>query len=465
MSSSTADSTAGFTDLPGLLQLGAARIARAVADGQASALELCDAAIAAIEVRDATLNAVVVRDFERARAQARAADARRARGEQAPLLGVPMTVKESFNVAGLPTSWGLPPFRDYRPREDAVAVQRLKAAGAVLLGKTNVAAALADWQSDNPVYGRTVHPLDATRTPGGSSGGSAAAVAAGLVPLELGSDLMGSIRVPAAFCGIYGHKPSLGLVPMRGHNFPGTEGPPSELLAVGGPLARSAADLGLALDVLAGADAPEAIAWRLALPAPRHGGEVRRHRVLLLTGHPVAPVAAELHEALEAAAGRLAQAGASVARSSPLLPDLAQVHGTYQDIVLTLLAALDPASGRSALDAHGWIGLMMRRGQLRAQWRALFEAFDAVLCPAFGCAAFEHQREPDWQARTLTIDGQPTPYAAQSAWASLASLAGLPATVAPLGHNAAGLPLAAQIIGPYLEDRTPIALAGWLGEG
>ena len=192
---------------------GAGELAAAIATGRLSALEACDAAIRRIEARDAAINAVVVRDFERAREQARERDLRRARGERGPLLGVPMTVKESFDVAGLPTHWGLLPFRDHRPREDALAVARLKAAGAVILGKTNVPPALADWQATNPIHGRTVNPHDPTRSPGGSSGGSAAALASGMVPLELGSDIGGSIRVPAHFCGVFGHKPSFGLLP------------------------------------------------------------------------------------------------------------------------------------------------------------------------------------------------------------------------------------------------------------
>ena len=206
----------------------------ALACREVSALELCDAAIARIEQRDAAINAVVVRDFERARDQARAADAALAAGERRPLLGVPMTVKESFNVAGLPTTWGFERARDLRPTEDAVAVARLKAAGAVILGKTNVPVALGDWQSVNPLYGRSSHPLDAKRTPGGSSGGAAAALAAGMVALELGSDIGGSIRVPAHFCGVFGHKPSHDLLPARGHDFPGfPSGAPSPVAVIG----------------------------------------------------------------------------------------------------------------------------------------------------------------------------------------------------------------------------------------
>src|SRR5215472_13728873 len=216
----------------------------ALAKRDISARELLDAAISRIERLDGKINAVVVRDFDRARAAADAADAALARGERRPLLGLPMTVKEQFNIVGLPTTWGNPNFRDWRPEADALVVQRLKSAGAVILGKTNVPIRLGDWQSYNEVYGTTNNPWNLDRTPGGSSGGSAAALAAGFVPLEFGSDIGGSLRAPAHFCGVFSHKPSLDLVPQRGAGPPQTPvGPVRGDLAVIGPMARSAADL------------------------------------------------------------------------------------------------------------------------------------------------------------------------------------------------------------------------------
>ncbi|MBA3810962.1 MAG: amidase, partial [Caulobacteraceae bacterium] len=246
----------------------AGELAAALAERKVSAVELLEAAVERIERLDGAINAVVVRDFDRAREAAKAADAALARGERRPLLGVPMTVKEAHNVAGLPTTWGLVAYKDWIAPTDSVGVARLKAAGAVILGKTNIPPLLADWQSGNPVYGRTNHPLDAARTPGGSSGGSAAALAAGMVPLEFGSDIGGSIRVPAAFCGVFGHKPSYDLIPERGHAPPGLDGVPA-VLGVIGPMARSAADLALALDILAGPDDDQAVGYRLDLKAPR----------------------------------------------------------------------------------------------------------------------------------------------------------------------------------------------------
>src|SRR5947209_4112536 len=210
----------------------------ALARREISALELTNAAIARIEALDGKLNAVVVRDFDNARAAAVAADQALAGGERKPLLGIPMTVKEAFNVAGLPTTWGLPSAKGRLVADDALAVQRLKAAGAIILGKTNVPLMLADWQSYNDVYGTTNNPWDVGCTPGGSSGGAAASLAAGFVPLELGSDIGGSLRAPAHFCGVYAHKPTHSVVPLRGHTPPTRPPLPREVdLAVAGPMA------------------------------------------------------------------------------------------------------------------------------------------------------------------------------------------------------------------------------------
>ena len=444
-----------------LASVDATELVGALARREVSALELCDAAILRIERRDVEVNAVVVRDFERARDQARAADVALAAGERRPLLGLPMTVKESFNVAGLPTTWGFERARDLRPTEDAVAVTRLKAAGAVILGKTNVPVGLADWQSVNPIHGRTLHPLDPKRTPGGSSGGAAAALAAGMVALELGSDIGGSIRVPAHFCGVFGHKPSHGLLPSRGHDFPGfPSGAPSPL-AVIGPLARSARDLGLALDVLAGPDVDQAAAYRLELPPPRREC-MADARVLVFTAHPSARTSDEVSAAVQAAADGLARAGATVQDGIALLPDLASLHRVYLAALLTLMTRGMPGGTAPVISAHEWLGLLDVRARLQAHCREVFAAWDVVLMPAFGTAAFEHVDEPEWSRRVLPIDGQATPYGDQTAWAGLASFIGLPATVAPFATTPDGLPIGVQIVGPHLCDRTTIAAAGWL---
>jgi amidase len=368
-----------------------------------------------------------------------------------------MTVKEAFDVAGLPTTWGLEPFKDWIASEDAVVVTRLKAAGAVIVGKTNVPPNLADWQSVNPIYGRTNNPHDLTRSPGGSSGGSAAALAAGMVPLEFGSDIGGSIRIPSAFCGVFGHKPSYGLVPGRGHQPPGVTGlsPP---LNVVGPMARSVADLELALDVTAGPADAEAQGYRLDLPAPRHE-RVADFRVLMLPSHPLAPVEAEIHAALEVLAKSLAAAGAKVAWSSPLVPDLAASHRTYLAILLTALSRGAPPSP-NALSAQAYLDALDGQAAIRRQWAALFAEFDIVIAPTLGTVAFPHfDPSVDWPGRKLTINGEPAPFGDQLAWVGVATLANLPATAVPIGKTREALPIGAQLIGPYLGDRTSLALA------
>jgi amidase len=434
---------------------GAAELAAALAARKVGAVELFEAAVARIEQADGLINAVVVRDFDRARLAAQAADAALARGEHAPLLGVPMTVKEAFNVAGLPTTWGLESARDWIADADATIVMRLKAAGAVILGKTNVPPNLADWQSANSVYGRTVNPHDHARSPGGSSGGSAAALAAGMVPLEFGSDIGGSIRVPSAFCGVCGHKPSYGLVPSRGHSPPGLDGLPPALNVVG-PMARNVADLELALSLTAGPDAEEAVGYCLALPAPRHE-RLADFRVLILDAHPMAPVDGEIRAAIRGLADRLANAGAQVADQTSLLPDLAEAHANYVRMLLTALSYGAPPSPEIP-SAHAWLDMQNTQLRLRRRWAALFEAFDVVVAPTLGMVAFPHM-DGDWQERRVMIDGQPQPFADQLAWAGLTTYPNLPATAVPLGRTAAGLPIGVQILGPYLEDRTSLAFA------
>lgn len=434
----------------------ASGLAAALAAGTVSAVELLDAAVARIEATDGPINAVVVRDFERASTTAKAADAALARGERRPLLGVPMTVKEAHNVAGLPTTWGSPAFKDWIAPEDSLGVSRLKAAGAIIIGKTNVPPFLADWQTDNPVYGRTNHPLDPERTPGGSSGGGAAALAAGMTPLEFGSDIGGSIRVPSAFCGVYGHKPSYGLIPQRGHAPPGTDGADS-VLGVIGPMARSAEDLALALGILAGPDAMEGVGYKLHLPAPRRD-RLADFRVLIIDHHPVAALDREIAAALDRVAGALDRAGAPVSRQSGLLPDLAHAHEIYASLLMPAMSR-GPTSPPDLIDAHGWMTALDRQLAVRRAWGRLFETFDVVLAPAMGVVAFPHDANP-FNDRVHVIDGQATPYGAQLAWPGMATLAHLPATAFPVGANRAGLPIGLQAIGPYLEDRTTIAFAG-----
>lgn len=453
----------------------------ALARRDVSAVELAERAIGRIEARDGMLNAVVVRDFERARAAAREADARRARGEAAPLLGLPVTVKECFDIAGLPTTWGIVGSETVMASEDAVVVQRLKAAGAVVLGKTNVPVMLTDWQSANPVYGVTSNPWNTGRTAGGSSGGAAAALAAGFVALEVGTDLAGSIRVPAAFCGVYGHKPSYGLVPLRGAGPPGA--PRLSVMsavdmAVAGPMARSAGDLALGLDVLAGPDI-DAAAYRLVLPPARHRA-LKDYRVLVLDRHPVLPGQGTIRARLNAVADELARAGCTVGREAPDLPDLRMAARVFGRLLLSFAGADLPQDAYDAMRAampageddpraaltlshRDWIATDRQRAWIRHLWRQIFADWDIVLCPVMPTTAFPHDHR-DQNARVLTVDDQAIPYNTQAMWCGLASMAGLPATALPAGLDGQGLPIGLQAIGPHLEDRTPIAFAGLLAE-
>lgn len=434
----------------------ASMTAQAIKSGQVSALEACDAAIDRIERFDVSINAIVVRDFDRARDMAKGLDAEGVKGDQRPLLGVPMTVKESHNVAGLPSSWGMPAFEDAIADTDSVAVERLKSAGAIILGKSNPSMALADWQAVNPIYGRTLNPHNHDLSPGGSSGGAAAALAAGMVPLELGSDVGGSIRIPAHMCGVYGHKPTFGIVPFTGHAFPGTDTVDPDL-AVIGPMARSAADLAVALGVIAGPIAGSG--YGLALPATRHKA-LKDFRVLVLDHHPVIATADEVLQPLRKLANDLDHAGVDVAYNLENLPDLADAHAHYRTMLLTQMTRGVP--GSQPIDAHQWMDLRDRQMQITRQWSEVFQEVDVVISPPFGVTAFPHTDNPDWSTRTLMIDGKETPYGPQVAWPGIATFSGLPATVAPLAKTSAGLPVGVQIMGALFDDYTTIGFADLL---
>jgi amidase len=452
--------------------------------GDVSSVELTDEAIARIERDDKAVNAICVPDFERARAAARWADEVRAGGEDRPLLGVPVTVKESYDIAGLPTTWGMPQYANQLPAEDAVAVSRLKAAGAVILGKTNVPVMLQDWQSYNELYGTTNNPWDHGRTPGGSSGGSAAALASGFGALSIGSDLAGSLRNPAHFCGVYAHKPTFGLVATRGMVPPPAPALPVEGdLAVCGPMARTARDLTLLLDVMAGPDPLTlGVAYRLTLPPARHQ-RLSDFRVLVLDEHPLLATGSAVRAGVDRVATALAGGGARVERHSPLLPDLTEAATLYAQLLFSNLGARVPAETYERLRTHAaglsaddqsldaarlrgmvaghreWIEANLRRERHRHGWRRFFAEFDAVVCPITPVPAFPHDHHPDRAARRIDIDGVEYPYLDQPVWAGLATMPGLPATAVPAGRSPEGLPVGVQLIGPMFEDRTPLRLA------
>ncbi len=461
----------------------AAELAELIREGQVSAVEALDYFLQRVERHNAALNAVVATNIEAARIRAREADDARARGELwGPLHGVPMTVKESFEVAGMPTTSGAPELRDYRSTTNALSVQRLIDAGAVVFGKTNVPLYTGDLQTYNEVYGTTNNPWDVARTPGGSSGGSAAALAAGLTPLELGSDLAGSIRTPSAFCGVCGHKPSFGITSTRGH----VPGPPGSLsrpdLSVAGPMARTVNDLELALDLLLGPDPLEARGWRIDLPPPRHEAAAD-FRVAAWLDDPAFPVDAQVVSVLEELLERLNAEKVPVDDTArPQDVEFAKTHELFYRMVsanmgpglppktferlATQVAEAGPDAAdysidfaRGATQSHAqWLRSNEKRERLRQAWCLFFKNFDVLLCPVVNTLPFAHDQRP-LHERTLDINGVDVPYMDVTAWAGLGGVAYLPATVVPVGQSREGLPIAVQIIGPYLEDRTALAFA------
>ncbi|WP_432589177.1 amidase [Streptomyces sp. HD1123-B1] len=456
----------------------------ALRTGDVTSAELTEEAIARIERDDKAINAICVPDYDRARAAARAADQARARGEDRPLLGIPVTVKESYDIAGLPTTWGMPQYRDHMPAEDAVQVSRLKAAGAVVLGKTNVPMGLHDIQSFNEIHGTTNNPWDQSRTAGGSSGGSAAALASGFGALSIGSDIGGSLRTPAHFCGVYAHKPTLGLAAPRGMTPPATPVLPIDLdLAVVGPMARTARDLTLLLDVMAGPDPlTHGVAYDLSLPPARHE-RLCDFRVLVLDEHPLLPTGSAVRAGVNRVAEALADSGARVERHSALLPDLAEAAVVYMQLFFSGAVARFPVEAYEELRTHAaalsaddrsleamrlrgmafshreWVEANGRRELHRHGWRRFFAEFDAVVCPITPTPAFPHNHIPDIRERRIDIDGVAYPYLDQLVWAGLATMPGLPATAVPAGRSPEGLPVGVQLIGPMSEDRTPLRLA------
>ena len=446
---------------------------------QVSAVELLDLHLHRIERYNPTLNAIVTFDIEHAKKTAIAADEARTQGKQGALLGLPITIKDTIDVEGLPGTAGVEQYKDRRPEYDAPLVARVRAAGAVIMGKTNVPPYAGDWQSDNRVFGRTNNPWDLSRSPGGSTGGGAAALAAGLTPLEFGSDIGGSIRIPAAFCGVFGHKPSDTAVPRSGH-FPGSPLPnTATALSALGPLARDAHDLELALDVIAGPAIGEDTSWHLQLPAARHE-RLSNFRVALLPPLPWLPVDAEILAAQDTYIGALRRAGCHVEIAAPEgFGDFSNWYELYLKLLFVMMFIGEDENRRrrqaeamhrsgdrylqasadgimaSASDYIIWHG---QRETYRAMWRAFFREWDVLLTPTNIVPAFPHTDAP-YQQRALTINGVTVPYSRQSVYAGIATLAGQPATTFPAGITNDGLPIGLQAIGPYLEDRTPIRFA------
>lgn len=447
---------------------------RALRSRAVSALELCDLHIARIERLNPALRAIVTPNFEAAREWAQEVDRRGAAGTG--LNGLPLTIKDCIDTEALPTTGGLIERADEIALEDAPPVARLRQSGAVILGKTNVPPYASDWQADNPLFGRSANPWDVDRTPGGSTGGGAAAVAAGLSPIELGGDFVGSIRIPAAFCGLYGHKPSLSLVPGTGH-FPISAVPNrAARMAVLGPLARSAGDLDLILNVIAGPETDERAAWHVKLPSEDRPS-LCDFRVAVLQVPDWMPVDTEITAAVERIVGYLDTSGAAVQYVPD--PELGDLH-RYFSLYMAMTAAMSSArtgeedrrteaerrrSTGDPFDAAWATGLLAsaqdyvlmeaQREAYRLRFRAFFEQFDVLLTPVNLVNAFPHRDDP-YLARRLDVAGASVPYEYQSFFAGLANLSGHPATAFPAGRTEKGLPIGLQVVGAYLRDRTCI---------
>jgi len=456
-----------------------------------SCTDLLDYFIDRVERLNPEINAVIQTDFHHARNRANKADSALKKGEDwGSLHGLPVTIKDSLEVVGMPCSSGAPELKNHMPEKNADVVQALMDAGAIVFGKTNMPLYGGDVQSFNQLYGQSNNPWDTSLTPGGSSGGSAAAVAAGLTGLEIGSDIGGSIRTPAHFCGIYGHKPSFGIVPDRGHIppppgiFTGNYTLTADIVVVG-PLARSADDIFLAMDIIVSPEKPEKKAWSIRLPEPRKK-KLKDFRVAVWLNDPACPVDILVSDRIQAIADKLASAGARVDDAHPQI-DFSESNAMYLDLLAAIMgsslpwkmfenllhtAPSLPQDDQSHLARHirgatqlhrNWIGQDAMRQIMRQKWDDFFTDYDVLLCPPAPVAAFSHNHEYIYD-RTIHVNKDKRPYLDLLGWAGITGVVFLPATVAPAGLTPKGHPVGVQIVGPYLEDRTTIHFAKLMEE-
>jgi amidase len=422
------------------------------------------------------VNAVCVRVFEQALAAADQADEALARSEDiGPLHGVPMSIKESYLLADTPATWGIPAYRDNVASADGLAVARFKAAGAHFLGKTNVPIDLGDFQSFNEIYGTPNNPWDLGRTPGGSSGGSAAALAAGFTALEAGSDIGGSIRTPAHFCGVFGHKPTWGIVPMQGHEL--MPGVPDADLSVCGPLARDARDLRVAMQIMAQPAGRQAVGWQLNLPQCSLDS-LRGLKVAVWASDDMAPVSIDTQQRIQHVATALEELGAQVDYQARPNFDVRKAHMTYESLLTAVMSSAQPESvaektqakvaaldsadqsreavvTRAAVMRHrDWIRHNFRREKLREAWDDFFGQWDVLLCPQFTAPAIPHDHRP-FEEREILVDGEQRSYFESLFWAGIVVASYLPSTVFPSGVGQDGLPIGLQLVGgPYQDFKT-----------
>jgi len=458
------------------------QLAERLKQDELSAVELLDYFLDRVRRFNPQLNAIIELQEEEARGCAIAAD--KAQAEQtaeslAPFHGVPMTIKESFDVTGMHTTRGNPAFEHHVAETDALAVSRLRKAGANIFGKTNVPLDLADFQSYNAIYGTTNNPWDTGRTAGGSSGGSAVAMAAGLSGIENGSDIGGSIRNPAHYCGVFGHKPTWGLLPPRGHAAPGVLAQPD--LAVIGPIARSAQDLEALLLAEAGPDEIMAGGYRLDLSKPTFS-HLKELRVAAMVNNPLAPVSQICEARVEGVLDLIRHAGGQVNYDARPDFDMGEGHEVYQNLLWAVMAsrsddatfaqlaaevaalAPDDRSARAQnlrarfATYRDYSTANESRTHQRWAWHQFFQKFDVMVTPIMATPAFPHDHQPFGQ-RTVDVDGAPRPYFEQLFWAGLAINSYLPAAIVPTGSLGGGLPVGVQIIGPEFGDLKVLRVA------
>lgn len=452
------------------------RQAAAIRQRELSSVELLEHYLGRIERLNPAINAVVTLAEGPARIAARAADAATAAGETlGPLHGVPHTIKDAIETAGIRSTGGAVELTDHVPERDAPAVASLKRAGSVLFGKTNLPRWSGDGQSYNELFGVTNNPWDLTRTPGGSSGGAAAAVAAGLTSFEVGTDIGGSVRMPSSFSGVWGHKPSFGLIPTLGYLDSVGGGRVEADVNVFGPMTRSVDDLELLLEVMVGPTPDQAPAWRVELAPPRHA-RLADFRVGAWLDDPACPIDDELRAALEAAVDVLDRAGVKVDRAARPEIDFAEAAKLGAQLIsvatsvsvsdedMAALAEKSRGAANHAQRHHTWLARHLRRTELRAAWADYFGSYDILLCPVSVTSAFHHQTDGNWQNRRLTVSGVERPYGDLINWTAMVGMAYLPVTTPPLGLTTDGLPVSVQVVGPYCEDRTALHFARLLAE-
>ncbi len=442
--------------------------AKGIKEGAFSSRELLELMIDRMESINPKLNAVVTTEFELARKLADEADAEvKAGGNLGPLHGVPITVKDALETAGIRSTGGATELHNNVPGRDAPVVKAVKDAGAIVFGKSNLPRWSGDIQAFNDMFGTTVNPWNAERVPGGSSGGAAAAVSAGLSAFEIGTDIGGSIRFPASFCGIYGHKPSFGLVPSTGYIDHELGGTTEADVNVIGPMARSAEDLEMLLELMMRKEGP-----LVASLSPAK--EVSSLKVAAWLDDPFCPVDSKVAPVMEAAVSRLEASGVSVNRQARPDVDPGEAFALGSWLVTSAMLQSMPEQTLEELSEEGgalpqvthrsWLDNHMRREAIRAKWAEFFNEYDAIIMPISPVSPFPHDQEGGFATRTLKSDGKERPYLDLIRWTILTGMAYLPATTPPIGLDSDGLPVSFQVVGPCGGDLTTIHLAKHISE-